>query len=192
MGNAINIKNLCVWPLTSDDTTDLTYGTKTDLANRFMTFTDTPKQKPAKLEGDGNVIDEYVGKQGGELTLNITSLSAAERVALFGEKATNGSNAMGKNDIIPYVCVAFTVENSDGTLALYKYPKVKLVEQPISVEQRSEGGIKYSTTSLKGDYTFTINEGNARHIMDDIDTVADATIVTAWYATADYFAPAGA
>lgn len=192
MGNAINIKNLCVWPLTSDDTTDLTYGTKTDLANRFMTFVDTPKQNSAKLEGDGTVIDEYVGKQGGELALNITSLSAAERVALFGEKATNGSNAMGKNDIIPYVCAAFTVENSDGTVALYKYPKVKLVEQPISVEQRTEGGVKYSTTSLKGDYTFTINKDEARYIMDDLDVTTDATVITAWYATAEYTAPAGA
>lgn len=185
----INIANLAIWPMTTEETATsaAVYGTKIDYVNRFMSFSDTPKQQEGGVSGDGNVTNKYFAKDGGELSLNIQRLIAAERVALFDEtQEADGTTSMGKADTIPYCGVAFTVENDDGTIDLYKYPKVKLIEQTTSVEQKAENGIKYSTMSLKGGYLFDQKNGKARYINEDLSPATNAAEITAWYAKAEY------
>jgi len=187
----ISITDLAIWPMTKEETATeaATYGTIIEFTNRFMSFTDTPKSQSGSISGDGAVTNQYYGKDGGELALNIQRLVAAERVSLYGEKKkTDDTTAMGKSDVIPYSAVAFTVENDDGTIDLYKYSKVKLVEQAQSVEQKAENGIKYSTASLKGTYIFDRKNNEARYIKEDMSPTTDAAEIAAWYANAEFTA----
>lgn len=187
MSIPVNIKNLTVWPLSADTTEAITYGTAMSLKDRFMSFVDTPKQNSSALYGDGKKTHEYIGKDGGELQLNIQSLTPTEKATLYGETTeADGTNTMGASDIIPYVMVAFEVENDDGTIDLYKYPKVMMAEQPTNIEQKTEGGVKYSTSALKGSYLFTIHDNEARYIKEDMAPTTDAAEITSWFATAAF------
>lgn len=187
MGQAINIKNLRIVPMKTEDTPTAAavYDTPIDLTSRFMSFTDTPTQTSANLSGDGGITNTYVAKIGGTLALNIHRIKGAERAKIYGEQPSDdNSYAMGKDDIVPYAAVIFTVENDDGTVDLYKYPKWKATEQPKTVEQKSESGVTYSTESLSGTYSFLRDCGEARYILEDLDPVADAEKITAFYTVA--------
>lgn len=180
----INIKDLAIFPMITEETAAIaaTYGENKSFKNRFMSFNDTPKSQSGSLLGDGAITNQYSAKNGGDLTLNIQQLVAGERVALFDEsEETDGTTSMGKDDLVPYCAVVFKVENDDGTIDLYKYPKVKFTEQQTGVEQKSENGVKYSTTSLKGTYIFDLKNKKARHIKEDMDEVTDAAEIAAWY-----------
>lgn len=188
----INIIKLRIFPMKSEETstTPAVYDVPIDFNERFMSFTDTPKQIPASIYGDGVKTNEYNAKDGGELTLNIQRVSGEERVKLYGETAEeDGSVSMGSDDLIPYAAVIFTVENDDGTIDIRKYPKIKLTEQPESVEQKGANGIKYSTTSFKGNYQFLLDKKKARYILEDIDPTTDEgkKKIEDWYADGNPF-----
>lgn len=180
----INVKNLKIFPMTTEETatTDAVYGEGISFVNRFMSFTDTPKQNSGSLFGDGAKTHSNVSKDGGELTLNIQKYSADESVNLFDEtKEVDGTVSMGKDDVIPYVAVAFEVENDDGTVDLYKYPKVKFTEQARTVQQKGENGVTYSTMELKGDYIFDLKNKKARYRKEDLSPETDAEEIAAWF-----------
>ena len=178
--NAINISQLVIWPMMADTESDTTYGDVTSLVNRFMSFSDAPKQVASNQRGDGKVVSEFVTKNGGELTLNITALVSTEKSLLYGERIAGGTNIMNMTDLIPFVGVGFVVENDDGTVDLYKYPKVKFTEQPTKVNQKGENGVTYATDSLKGNYIFTNSKNDGRYILEDLDKLADGATILKW------------
>lgn len=183
----INIKNLTVWVMESENSTDgATYGTTYSLADRFMTFTDTPAQKTAEQYGDGIKQREYVGKSGGELSLGINFLTQEEKADIYGETVTGKVSAMGENDIVPYCCVAFKVENDDGTIDLRKYPKIKLVEQATTITQKDGNGVTYANDNLKGNYLFALKEKEARYVAEDLDETTNATEIESWFTEATF------
>lgn len=180
----INVKNLKIFPMITEETatTEAVYGGGISFVNRFMSFTDTPKQNSGSLFGDGAKTHSNVSKDGGELTLNIQKISGEESVSLFDEtKEVDGTVSMGKDDVIPYVAVAFEVENDDGTVDLYKYPKVKFAEQAKTVQQKGENGITYSTSELKGDYIFDLKNKKARYRKEDLSPETDAEEIADWF-----------
>lgn len=185
MNAPINVKNLKIFPMSEEETvtTDAVYGEGISFVNRFMSFTDTPKQNSGSLFGDGAKTHSNVSKDGGELTLNIQKYSADESVNLFDEtKEVDGTVSMGKDDVIPYVSAVFEVENDDGTVDLYKYPKLKLTEQAKTVQQKGENGITYSTSELKGDYIFDFKNRKARYRKENLSPVDDVAEIEAWFA----------
>ena len=188
---AMNIRNLQIQPMTAEETatTSATYGEAISFTNRFMSFTDTPKQNSGSLYGDGAKTNSFVSKDGGELQLNIQKFLANERVSLFNEtQESDNTVSMGKNDVVPYVSVAFEVENDDGTIDLHKYPKVKFAEQATTVTQKDEKGGTYSTMQLKGEYIFDLKDNKARYIKENMSPVSDAAEIAAWFASGDFAA----
>ena len=192
MGLPINIRDLALFPMTKEETktTPATYGNVLDFVNRFMSFNDTPKMNSTSVNGDGATTNNYNAKDGGDLTLNVQKIKGEERVMIFGEKEeADGSISSGSKDLISYTSAVFTVDNDDGTVDLHKYPKTKLVEQPTSVEQKGENGVKYSTAVLKGRYIDLKNTDKGRYILEDIDpkTEEGKKIIADWYADGNPF-----
>lgn len=195
MGLPINIRDFVLFPMTKEETktTPATYGNVLDFVNRFMSFNDTPKMVSSSINGDGATTNTYSAKNGGDVTFNIQKIKGEERVVAFGEKKeSDGSISSGSKDLIPYTSAVFTVDNDDGTIDLYKFPKIKLIEQPTSVEQKSESGIKYSTAVLKGTYMDLKNTDKGRYILEDIDpnTEEGKKIIADWYADGNPFSKA--
>lgn len=192
MNLPINIKNLVFFPMKKEETdkTPAEYGTPLSFKDRFMSYNASAKSSSASINGDGATTNTYFAKNGGELTLNIQKLRGEERVVVFGEtKENDGSISSGSTDLIPYVAVIFTVENDDGTVDLRKYPKVKLIEQPESGEQKGENGVKYSTAVLKGNYMDIKDKQRSRYICEDIDerTEEGKRKIADWYADGNPF-----
>ncbi len=192
MNLPINIKDLAVWPMTKEDTdnSSAVYGDCISYKDRFMSYNDAPKSKSASINGDGRTTNSYFSKDGGDLSLNVQKIKGEERVVIYDEtKEKDGSISSGSGDVIPYVAVAFTVENDDGTVDLRKYPKTKLVEQPESGEQKSESGIKYTTAVLKGTYIDLKDTGKSRYVLEDIDpkTEEGKKTIANWYADGNPF-----
>ncbi|MGN0689264.1 MAG: hypothetical protein ACI4KH_02455 [Oscillospiraceae bacterium] len=195
MGLPINVRDFVLFPMKKEETktTEATYGTALSFTNRFMSFTDTPKMVSASINGDGATTNTYNSKNGGDLTVNIQKLAGEERVVTFGEtKENDNSISSGSKDLIPYTAAVFKVDNDDGTIDLYKYPKLKCTEQPTSVEQKSENGIKYSTAVLKGVYMDLKNTDKGRYILENIDesTEEGKKIIADWYADGNPFSKA--
>lgn len=186
----IGLERLVVWPVTSDATGSIVYSeTASEIAKALMTAADAPAIVQADQSADNQVVDEICAKNGGELTLGLTNLNSEDRVLLYGEISDNETNITNKDDIVPYVCVAYMTKRSDGKVNLYKYPKVKFVEQQESFETVKKDGVSFATSSLKGSYSPTLANGDARYVRRGVDPTTDTDFITTWFTEAAAYKP---
>ena len=186
----IGLERLVIWPMTADDSEGITHGTAVEISKVLMTASDTPSIVQADQSADNQVVDSICAKNGGTLDLSVTNLNATDRVAIYGETADGETNITNKDDVVPYVAVAFMTRRSDGKVNLYKYPKVKFSEQQESFETIKKDGVTFAATALKGSYEPTLANGDARYVRRGVDPKTDATFVTTWFTTAATYKPA--
>lgn len=185
----MGLERLVIWPMTADASDGITHGAAVEISKVLMSASDTPTIIQADQSADNQVVDSVCAKNGGSLDLNVTNLSAADRVALYGERADSETNVTNKDDVVPYVAVALMTKRSDGKVNLYKYPKVKFSEQQESFETVKKDGVTFATTALKGSYEPTVANGDARYVRRGVDPKTDATFVTTWFTTAATYKP---
>lgn len=186
----IGLERLVVWQMTADEDTGITYEeTATEISKTLMTASDTPSFSQAEQSADNQVVDEVSAKTGGQLTLGLTNLNSEDRVLIYGEKADNETNITNKDDVVPYLCVAFMTTRSDGKVNLYKYPKIKFVEQAENFETIKRDGITFATSSMQGNYIPTVANGDARYVRRGLDRKTDAAAIASWFTEADYYKP---
>lgn len=185
----IGLERLVIWPMTKDDSEGITHGTASEISKILMTASDTPTIIQAYQSADNQIVDSVCAKNGGALDLSVTNLSAADRVVFYGETEDNETNITNKDDIVPYVAVAYMTKRTDGKVNLYKYPKVKFTEQQESFETINNNGVNFATTSLKGNYEPTLANGDARYVRRGVDPKTDSELITTWFTTAETYKP---
>lgn len=185
----INVKRLVMWGLLTDDETATTYDAEPYVFSKsLMSAKCTPAVQTAELYGDGIKVEDYVAKDGGELDIAVTGFENGDGVFLFGEtKTEDGTEVSSSADIVPYRCVAYMTERSDGKVNLYKYPKVKFMPQAEDANQREGSKISYGTSQLKGTYSPLISTEADRYRHLGADPVTDAEFITKWFTEANFY-----
>lgn len=185
----IGLERLVIWPMTADATGGITHGAASEISKILMTASDTPTIIQADQSADNQIVDSVCAKNGGALDLSVANLSAADRVTIYGETADGETNVTNKDDVVPYVAVAYMTKRTDGKVNLYKYPKVKFIEQQESFETVKKDGVTFATTTLKGNYEPTLANGDARYVRRGVDPTTDSEFITAWFTTAATYKP---
>lgn len=187
MGNKIEkppvgLERLVMWPLTEDDETgEATYGTAHPFFKKLMSASPTPSIAEASLDADDQTIDHVVDKNGGELSIGLTALSGEDRTLLYGERKEGKVSISNKDDVSPYVGVAYMTPRRDGLVNLYKYPKVCFAPQGETYNTQKKGGIEYATTTIKGTYMPLLENGDDCYRALGVDPKEDAALITAWF-----------
>ena len=186
----IGLERLVIWPITQDTSEGITYGeTPVEIKKALMTASDTPAISQATQDADNQVVDEVCAKTGGQLTLGVTGLNSEDRVAIYGEKSDSETNITNKDDVIPYVCTAYMTKRSDGLVNLYKYPKIKFIEQQESYETVKRDGVTFAASSLQGNYIPTVANGDARYVRRGVDPATDSAFIQSWFTAAATYKP---
>lgn len=198
----INVSRLTMWTLKKDAKSyDMEYDTTPhEFENQLNSFTYTPSVTIAEQYGDGVKVEDCVVKSGGTCGCVVRAFSTEDENYLFGsahyeskvEGATENVQTLvsNKDDVIPYVCVAFMTRRSDGLVNLYKFPKVKWMPQGETLNQQEGTQIQFGTASLSGNYVPTLSDGNDMYKVTGIDPKgANANFINAWFTTATVTSP---
>lgn len=185
----INVKRLVMWGLLTDDETATTYGSEAYIFSKsLMSVKCTPSVQTAEQFGDGIKVEDYVAKDGGDLDITLTGFKSGDAAYLFGEtKTTDDVEVSSAADIVPYKCVAYMTERSDGKVNLYKFPKAKFMPQAEDANQREGSKISFGNAQLKGTYSPLISSENDRYRRLGVDPVTDAEFITKWFTEANFY-----
>ncbi len=197
MNNAINkgtgvpvgLKRLVIWPLVEDSKDKLEYGDVHEFDKVLMTLQDDPTVSEGSLSADDVEVENLTIVDGGKVVLGVTMLTSGERVTLYGEVVSKGTNLTNINNLSGYVCVACMTRRSDGKYNLKKYFKTKFIPGSETNETVSKGGVKHATLQITGNYSSLINNGNSRAVRHGVDLEIDKEIVNQWFTEAAYFGP---
>lgn len=186
--STINIKNLTMWKQTVDTKDTITYDSAAYAFDKqLQTARYTPSMQTSPQYGDGQKVEDYVAKDGGTLEIGIRGYDTGDDEFLYGNKAnTAGVSISNVSDVVPYVCVAYQTERPDGTVNLYKFPKVKFMPQGEDSRQREGTSVSYATTTISGTYSPTINSGDDMYKYIGADPTTDAEMISKWFELADY------
>ncbi len=189
MGRAsVNVQDLTMWRMISDTENGVTYE---DNARRFLdqlnSMRYTPSVQTAQQYGDGKKVEDYVAKDGGTIEPVIRAYSDGDNEFLFGAtKYSDGVEVSNKDDIVPYVCVAYRTKRADGKYNLYKFPKVKFMPQGEDSKQQEGSAVQFGTASLSGTYSPLIFNGDDCYKKIGVDPDKDAKFIEKWFASALY------
>lgn len=175
----INVAHLTMWEMTADTNNELTYESfPRTFSNQLNSFSYTPTVNTAVQYGDGVKVEEVYSKDGGTCNCVVRAFSADDEAFLFGGSNVGGQISYPKqgageeteteyldevktnrDDVIPYVCVAFETKRSDGRINLYKFFKVKWAPTGEQLNQAQGSQIQFGTAALNGTYSPTIYDG---------------------------------
>lgn len=133
-----------------------TYGTAVTLAE-LVAFTDSPNFTDVKLYGDDRIVENVVEFKDGTADMEITELSNANALVVFGASNPTGATAnstdvmFGAGDVAPYGGLAFYVAKLINNVKTYQgiyYPKVKAIMQGATYNTKGDN-ITFTTDKLK-------------------------------------------
>lgn len=188
--SSINVKRLTMWEQLTDSESATTYNTEAhEFTNELNSAKYTPKVETAEQYGDGVKVEDYVAKDGGDLDITIRGFKQGDEAFLFGEKETTAekTSVSGSDDIVPYVCVAYMTERSDGKVNLYKFPKVKFMPQGEDSQQKEGTKITYTTANIKGTYSPLLSSHADCYKCRGVDPKTQSDLITKWFGTVDYY-----
>ena len=186
--SVVNVKRLVMWAMTSDDKSGTVYdSTARAFTDQLNAARYVPKTATAEQYGDGKKVEDYVAKDGGNIEYTIRGFNDSDSEFLFGEKKNSaGVNISNAGDIVPYVCSAHMTERPDGTVNLFKFPKVKFMPQGEDNKQKEGTTISYGTASLKGTYSPLISNGDDCYKRYGVNPKTDAAFIESWFTDADF------
>ena len=173
-----------IWKRTEGTT--VTYGTAIDFSKRIISVGYEPTIAKGQLDAGDVVADTYMGKTGANLDINVINLSSADRVALFGEELDDETNVETGDDFIPYIVFAWASKRSDGKYDLFKVMKAMFEPGSEKYETVKKGDVTYNTKSIKGVADTDGDNKTIRYVYYGADVTTDATLISTWFATADY------
>ncbi len=184
--SSINVKWLTMWPLKTDKEDGTIYEeTPRTFGHQLNSAKYAPAVETAEQNGDGIKVEEYIAKNGGSLEVVIRGFTRGDSGFLFGETETaDGTSISNSGDIVPYNCVAYATERSDGLLNLYKFPKTKFMPQGEDNRQREGTSVSYATATLSGKYSPLISNGDDSYKHYGADPKTDKEFIDNWFKTA--------
>ncbi|MDR0223270.1 MAG: phage tail protein [Oscillospiraceae bacterium] len=182
----VNTDRVSFAALVSDTADAVTFdSTATELSKSVVSFGYQPTMQTNDFWASGQQIDTYVAKSGGTVNLTVPVTEAILEKLLFGSQYDVASKMItsNKDDVIPYVMLSVSTKRSDGTVNLYKFPKVKFASQGESVQTSNASGVTYSSVQLNGNYSPLINNGDDMYVIKglDVSTVEGQEIYDEWF-----------
>ncbi len=185
-----------VAPLETDSADELKYGAVTEMQNNLITAGYQPTINRASQYASGVQVEEYAAKNGGTLNVTVCGLTAEDEELFTGSAYDADSSVItsNKDDIIPDLMAIWSTKRSDGTINLYKAPKVKFASQGETVNTTDENGITYQATSLQGNYRPLLKTGDDIFSIKGVNLKSEEgkALEEAWFATALGGLPAAA
>jgi phi13 family phage major tail protein len=168
MSRQIGLKDVSFAPLTKDDTTAATYGTVKKY-ERSISAKITPKSSSENEYSDDTIEDVVTQFDSVDVEIELNQLSLATRAFLQGAKLVNGVLIESKDDIPPYVYMAFKSKKANGKYRYVALFKGKF-ELPTDNFETQADKIKTQTATIKGTFMAREFDGNWRLIGDeDVD-----------------------
>ena len=185
--STINVARLTMWKMTSDTSTATVYEeTPRTWEKSLAAVKYTPKMQTNEQYGDGQKVEDFIAKDGGDIDITVNGFGAGDAEYLFGETNDNGTEISSANDIVPYEMVAYFTKRPDGKINLYKFPKTKFMPEGEDSKQQEGTNVSYGTANLKGTYSPLISSGADSYKRYGVDPTADAEIVEKWFTEAAY------
>lgn len=188
--STINVARLTMWKMTDDTKDATTYEVSPRTWDKSLAAAKyTPKMQTNEQYGDGQKVEDFVAKDGGDINITVNGFGAGDSAFLFGETNKNGTEISSANDIVPSVCVAYYTERPDGKINLYKFPKTKFMPEGEDGKQKEGTNISYGTANLKGTYSPLISSSADCYKRYGVDPVEDSELIEKWFTEAAYNAP---
>ena len=188
--STINVARLTMWKMTDDTKDATTYEVSPRTWDKSLAAAKyTPKMQTNEQYGDGQKVEDFVAKDGGDIDVTVNGFGAGDSEYLFGETNKNGTEISSANDIVPSVCVAYYTKRTDGKINLYKFPKTKFMPEGEDSKQQEGTNISYGTANLKGTYSPLISSGEDCYKRYGVDPVEDSELIEKWFTEAAYNAP---
>ena len=185
--STINVARLTMWKMTDDTKSATTYEVTPRTWDKSLAAVKyTPKMQTNEQYGDGQKVEDFIAKDGGDLNITVNGFGAGDSEFLFGETNKNGTEISSANDIVPSVCVAYYTKRPDGKINLFKFPKTKFMPEGEDNKQQEGTNISYGTANLKGTYSPLISNSEDCYKRYGVDPVKDTAIVEKWFTEADY------
>ena len=185
--STINVARLTMWKMTDDTKSATTYEETPHTWDKSLAAVKyTPKMQTNKQYGDGQKVEDFIAKDGGDLNITVNGFGAGDSEFLFGETNKNGTEISSANDIVPSVCVAYYTKRPDGKINLFKFPKTKFMPEGEDNKQQEGTNISYGTANLKGTYSPLISSGEDCYKRYGVAPVEDSELIEKWFTEADY------
>lgn len=184
--SVVGVERLAMWKIVTDNKETLAYGEKYEFTDSLKAAGYVPNVLNASNYADNKQIESAAQKNGGTLDIEVSDFSAKAETMLFGSKVDGGVVVSNKNDVIPFVGVAFMQTFDDGTVDLYKFPKVKFTPQGKSASTITDGGLTYQSTKAQGKYMATLKNGDEMYLEKYANRESDKEKIEAWFAKAEF------
>ena len=179
----IGLKNLHVAKLVSDDATGATYDEFISMPE-ITQINIEPANQTATLYADDQSVDSANTVSQYKITVNMAGLPLEYKAFLLGHDFKNGVMSASKDDVAPFVAIAFESMKSNGKVRYSKFLKVKFSEPKENPQTKGES-IKYNTPSIEGTAIYRSFDSLAYQCADEEGKDIQTTTADNWYKTVD-------
>lgn len=179
----VSVLRIAYAPLLIDNKEALEYGEMVDMGNTLISAGYSPQMQNNQQFASGQQYDSYTSKTGGNVDIQTPGLNGADEKGLLGTSYNEKTGLIksNKKDVIPYVGTVYSTENSDGTVNLYRFYKVKYSTNGETVTTKDSSGVTFQATTLNGQYIPLRNNGDDMDKLKGLDPVKDKEIIDAWF-----------
>ncbi|HOT31238.1 MAG TPA: Ig-like domain-containing protein [Petrotogaceae bacterium] len=170
-----------------DDADGFVTDTPIDLSERLIRFSFNPKPINKKIFADGKLQADLYRCLEGEIEIELTGLTAAEKSAIFGFKNVGAIRREGDISLTPFHVVKRQIEFSGGKIVGERYLKVKFTLGDENSETATTEKISADSVILKGTTCTTVHvfsEENAsnplKDVCDNMDPLYNGELAT-WF-----------
>jgi len=173
--------------ITQDDADGFVTDTPIDLSERLIRFSFKPKPINKKIFADGKLQADLYKCLEGEIEIELTGLTAAEKSAIFGFKNVGAIRREGDISLTPFYVVKRQVDYSGGKIVGERYLKVKFTLGDENSETATTEKISADSVILKGTTCATVHvfsEESAsnplKDVCDNMDPLYNGELAT-WF-----------
>lgn len=170
-----------------DDADGFVTDTPIDLSERLIKFSFKPKPINKKIFADGKLQADLYKCLEGEIEIELTGLTAAEKSAIFGFKNVGAIRREGDISLTPFYVVKRQVDYSGGKIVGERYLKVKFTLGDENSETATTEKISADSVILKGTTCATVHvfsEESAsnplKDVCDNMDPLYNGELAT-WF-----------
>ncbi|MDT8718984.1 phage tail protein [Clostridium sp. 19966] len=181
MSRQIGLKDVSFAKMLTDVLAGATYDTVKKY-ERTLSAKITPKSDTETEYSDDNVEDIVSQFTSVDVEIELNQLSLETRAFLQGSKVVNGILIENKDDIAPYVYMAFRSKKANGKYRYVALFKGKFELTADNFETQADK-VKSQTATIKGTFMARDFDGNWRLIGDEDANVTDVTALASWLTT---------
>ena len=177
LSHAIGLSNLHVAKLIKDDATGVSYETAVHMPE-IISVDIEPQNDEASLYADNGAVDAVNSVSEYKLSIEMAGLPLEYKAFLLGHDFKDGKMVVGKDDVAPFVVMAFESLKSNGTKRYSRFLKVKFSEPKESPKSKGDK-VEYQTSTLEAKAVYRSFDGKAYECADEEEGFTNANDV--WF-----------